>query len=80
MEKLKIIFQLEDQKKELESFAKRIEEECGLKVDISSNKTYLISLGGLKKDDKEFCVCEITIDTSTITKGEYKRKNFSLSP
>ena len=68
---------MEDQKKELESFAKRIEEECGLKLDISSNKTYLISLEGLKKDEEEFCVCEIAIDTSTITKGEYKRKDFN---
>ena len=53
-------------------FAKRIEEECGLKLDISSNGTYIISFGGLMKDDAEYCTCELTVDTSTISKGEYK--------
>jgi len=64
--------QLENQKNDLVMFAKRIEEECGLKVDISNNQTYIISLGGLTKADDELCNCELTVDTSTIAKGEYK--------
>ena len=67
---------MEDQKKELMSKTKRFEEECGLKVDITSNKTFIISLGGLQKNEEEFCICEITVDTSTIAKGEYKSKYF----
>ena len=66
---------MDDQKNDLIMFAKRIEEECGLKVDISSNQTYIISLGGLTKNNDELCSCEMTVDTSTIAKGEYKRKN-----
>ena len=74
--KIPTYFQLENQKNDLVMFAKRIEEECGLKVDISNNQTYIISLGGLTKADDELCNCELTVDTSTIAKGEYKRKNF----
>ena len=67
-----MFFQLEDQKKELTEFAKRIEDECGLKFDISNNGTYIISLKGLTKNDDEYKTCEITIDTTTVSKGEYK--------
>lgn len=64
--------QLEDQKNELTQFSKKIEDECGLRIDISSAGTYIISLAGLMKTDDDFCTCELTVDTTNIVKGEYK--------
>ena len=63
---------MEDQKNELTQFSKKFEDECGLKIDISSNGTYIISLAGLTKTDDEFCTCELAVDTTNIAKGEYK--------
>ena len=52
----------------------RIENDCGLKIDLSDNGTYIISFGGLSTDESRYCTCELTVDTSTILKGEYKCK------
>ena len=51
----------------------RIEDECGLRIGISSSNTYILTLNGLIKDEED-CTCEITLDTTTISKGEYKGK------
>ena len=66
------LFQLEDQKHELTQYSKKFEEECGLRIDISSNGTYIISLAGLMKADDDVCTCELKVDTTSIAKGEYK--------
>ena len=52
----------------------RIENDCGLKIDLSDKGTYIISFGGLSTDESRYCTCELTVDTSTILKGEYKCK------
>ena len=52
----------------------RIENDCGLKIDLSDDGTYIISFGGLSRDESRYCTCELTVDTSTILKGEYKCK------
>ena len=68
------ISQLEDRKKELNELGNRIENDCGLKIDLSDDGTYIISFGGLSRDESRYCTCELTVDTSTILKGEYKCK------
>ena len=67
-----MFLQLEDQKKEITKNSKRVEDECGLKFDISNSGTYIISLKGVTKNDDEYHTCEITIDTTNLSRGEYK--------
>ena len=68
------ILKLEDRKKELNELGNRIENDCGLKIDLSDDGTYIISFGGLSNDESRYCTCELTVDTSNILKGEYKCK------
>ena len=69
------ILQLEDRKKELNELGTRIENDCGLTIDLSDDGTYIISFSGLSRDESRYCTCELTVDTSTILKGEYKCKH-----
>ena len=56
----------------MDDFRTKIAKHLGLKINISTDGTYVISLEGLTKIDDECCTCEIAIDTSTKHHGEYK--------
>ena len=68
----------------------RIENDCGLTINLSDDGTYIISFGGLSRDESRYCTCELTVDTSTaltvdiemptsgVTAGSYTSANITV--